>query len=110
MHEVIFDDTIRQGKDILAKSEPGDYKDTLKENIDELESRWEDVLQRTNERQEQLDDVIPPAQEYAEGIEMFMPSLVEMEEIISECGDVLCQKHALERERALIKVRSYSIP
>jgi chemotaxis regulatin CheY-phosphate phosphatase CheZ len=104
MHEIIFDDTIRQGKDLLSKSEPGPYKDTLKSDLKDLETRWDDVLQKTNDRQEQLDEVTPPAQEYTEAMENFTPALVEMEEIVSECDEVLCQKHALERERALIKV------
>ena len=105
MHEVIFDDIIRQGKEILAKSEPGNYADTLKEGLQDLETRWSSIVESTNERQEQLDMVAPPAQNYSESMESFTPALIEMEEIMSDYGEVFAEKHALVRERALLKVK-----
>ena len=108
MHEVIFDDTLRQGKEILEKAEPGTYKDTLSDTLHDVELRWNEVVQRATERQDQLEEVTPPAQEYSETVENFVPSLIEMEEIVSDCNEVLCEKHSLVRERALIKVLGQS--
>lgn len=104
MHEVIIDDTIRQGKEILAGSQPGDYTDNLKTSLYDLENRWNSVVEKTNERQQQLDEVAPPAQNYSEAMENFIPALSEMEDIVGDCGEVLCEKHALGRERDLLKV------
>ena len=109
IHEVIFDDTIRQGKELLGKSELGNYADTLKTALENLQKRWDSLVERTNERQEQLDEVAPPAQTYTEDMENFTPALTEMEEIVSDCGEVFCEKHALVRERAFLKVTFYTI-
>lgn len=106
MHEVIIADTIQQGREVLAESQPENDTDSLKACLDDLEKRWNALVETTNERQEHIDEVAPPAQNYSEALENISPGLAEIEEIVSECGEVFCEKHALARERDLLKVLS----
>lgn len=101
MHAVIIDNTISQGKAIVAESET---EESLQESLDDLEKSWSNLLKRTNERQEQIDEVYVPSQNYSEATEDFLPALTEMEDIVGGCEDVKCEKHSLERERDLLKV------
>ncbi|EDO28219.1 predicted protein, partial [Nematostella vectensis] len=103
IHEVIFNDVIERVKEHLQQADPGPQRDKLSDSLSDLETRWKDVLHRASERNDQLEEVVPLAQRYMEAVAAFLPPIDEMEDIIAEYGEVLCERHALGKEQALLK-------
>ena len=104
LQEVIFDELFRHGREILEKMDEGPKRDELAASLGEVRRRWDEVYDKTVERQRQLDEVAPLSQKFDEASEEFLPWLAESESMVSESRVVVCDKHALTREQQLIKV------
>ena len=104
LQEVIFDEVLRLGHEVLEKMDPGLKRESLETTLRDLRTRWDDVYSKTTERQSQLDEITPLAQKYEDASKEFLPWLHESEIMVSECHLVICEKHALSREQQLVKV------
>ena len=103
--EIVFSELLKLGREVLEKTEPGPNRNTLQKDLDDLEKRWNDVYFATVEREEQLDEIVPLAQKYSESVSDFLSWLVEIEQMVEDCHvRLLCEKHALTREKTLVKV------
>lgn len=106
LREVVFNELLKLGREVLEKTAPGPNRETLQEDLNNLESRWTDVYYNTVERQEKLEEIVPLAQKYSESVSDLLPWLEETEQMVADCHVmIVCEKHALTREETFIKVR-----
>lgn len=106
LQEVVFEEILNFGREVLDKTEPGLTRDQLENKLNDLSERWDVVSGKTTEREEQLDELIPLAQKYEDSIQEILPQMNEIEQIVSDCEKVPCERHVLVREQELIKVLS----
>lgn len=105
LREVVFNELLKLGREVLEKTAPGPNRETLQEDLNNLESRWTDVYYNTVERQEKLEEIVPLAQKYSESVSDLLPWLEETEQMVADCHVmIVCEKHSLTREETFIKV------
>ena len=105
LREVVFNELLRLGREVLEKAAPGPNRETLQEDLNNLENRWTEVYFNTIERQEKLEEIVPLAQKYSESVSDLLPWLEETEQMVADCqAMIVCEKHALTREETFIKV------
>jgi len=105
LREVVFNELIKLGREVLEKTEPGPNREDLQKDLNNLESRWTDVYYKTVERQEKLEEIAPLAQKYSDSVSDLLPWLTETEQMVADCHvTIVCEKHALIREQTFIKV------
>lgn len=103
--EVVFNELLKHGREVLEKTEPGPSREALRKNLDDLESRWTAVYYKSTERQEKLEEVVPLAQKYSESVSDLLPWLSETEQMVADCHPtIVCEKHSLTREQTFVKV------
>lgn len=103
--EVVFNELLKHGREVLEKANPGPNRETLQKDLNDLESRWTEVYYSTVERQEKLEEIVPLAQKYSESTSDILPWLAETEQMVADCRQtIVCEKHSLTREQTFVKV------
>ena len=105
LREVVFNELLKLGREVLEKTEPGPNREDLQKNLNNVENRWTDVFYNTIERQEKLEEIVPLAQKYTDSVSDLLPWLTETEQMVADSrATIVCEKHALIREQTFIKV------
>jgi len=105
LREVVFNELLKLGREVLEKTEPGPSREDLQKDLNNLENRWTNVYYNTVERQEKLEEIVPLAQKYTDSVSDLLPWLTETEQMVADCHvTIVCEKHSLIREQTFIKV------
>lgn len=64
MHEPHYNNVVQKANTFLESSGPMAEKDEIGAKLDDIKTRWEELIRKTNERDAQLADVLPLAQKY----------------------------------------------
>lgn len=64
MHEPNYNNIVQKANKFLESSGPTAEKDEISAKLDDVKTRWEELIRKTNERDTRLADVLPLAQKY----------------------------------------------
>lgn len=91
------------GYDVLESLEPGEEKELLKDKLNEIDQRWNNVKEKVDDRKANIDEVTPDAKNYHEHSHSLIPCLEDAESYLTSCGPIPCDEKALAREEKLLQ-------
>lgn len=91
------------GYDVLESLEPGEEKERLKDKLDEIEKRWNNVKDKVNDRKANINEVTPDAKNYHENSHTLMPCLENAESYLLSCGPIPCDEKTIAREEKILQ-------
>ena len=82
----------------MDTSEPGPDRDALEDKLNDATQRWETVKKQADDRQEQLDQVLPLAKEFHSEIQDLKPWLSEAEKRLQTVEPDSCDLRSIEKQ------------
>ena len=102
-HEPVFAAIKKQAEKVLESTEPGKERDRVQHKLNTIEARWENVQKDTTDRQAQLEQMEPVAQEYQEALQELLPWITVTEKKIGSLQSLPCDKKVMERFEQVMK-------
>ena len=98
-----FDAFSKQSEDAVDGMEDGSEKDSFKDKISDIASRWSELKDKSNERKEILDDVVPQTRRYETAKGNLLPWLIDVEKRLQDVEVILVDKDKIEKQEELVK-------
>ena len=98
-----FETFSKCSEDAVDGLEDGDEKDSLKEKISDIQSRWSEVKEKSRERKEILEDVVPRTKRYESAKEKLLPWLSDVERRLQDVDVILVDKDKIEKQEETVK-------
>ena len=104
MHKPQYNNIVQKATEFLNSSRPGSEKNEVSDKLNEIRMRWEELNRKTNERQTQLEDMLPLAQKYHEHAQNVKDVVTLAETELGTCTDVSPDVEIAKQELQNIKV------
>ena len=104
MHKPQYTNIVQKATEFLNSSSPGSEKNEVSDKLNDIRMRWEELNRKTNERQTQLEDMLPLAQKYHEHAQNVKDVLTLAETELGTCTDVSPDVEIAKQELQNIKV------
>ena len=101
--EPVFEQLVKTAEEIIVTSEPGDEKEKLKERIDLIKKRYEDIKQKSTEKQKKLVAEVVFTQKFADKVNPFKSWLDVTEKKIAQFEPLPCDENTIARQIKDIK-------
>ena len=101
-----FDKLTSQGEDAVDGMDDGGEKDALEEKMSDIKSRWSELKERSKDRKEILEDVVPQAKRYENATGVFLPWLSGVEKKAQDVEVILVEKEKIENQSEIVKQMS----
>ena len=102
-NEPRFDKYTNLGQDAVDGMEPGDDKEHLKEKVEEITTRWGEVKEKSKDRKEVLEDMVPQAVKYEETKARLLPWLNDVEKKLDGIDVILVDKEKILTQDATVR-------
>ena len=102
----IYEHLLKDADETVDPLEPGDEKDELQRQIDDVKRRWTAVDDKANKRDEVIDKVAPRAKDYHDQRQKFVSWIVEPEKTVKNLEAVPTTVEELIDLRRKVEVRS----
>lgn len=102
-HEPVFAAVKKQAEKVLDSTEPGKERDRIQQKLNIMEARWDKVQKATADRQTQLEQMEPVAQEYQEAVQELLPWITITEKKMASLQSLPCDKKIMERFEEVMK-------
>ena len=99
-----YDHIREEGKKALDSLEPGRDKDKLEKKLQELESSWDELTAKVNEREQKLKAVEPTARQHDSTAEVFASWLDDAEKRLERCEGMPRDEEELAHQMELVEV------
>lgn len=101
--EPVFGRVSSCGQDVLESLEPGEEKDKLKDQLAEIEERWNVVKEKVESRKATLEEVTPDAKGYHDNHQNLLPCLEDAESYLAAGEPIPCEEKSLAREEKALQ-------
>lgn len=93
----MFDQLMKNGKNLLESAEPGAEKDELEAKLADVEKRWNGIKRNTAEHVARVNSALPEAEKYNESASNLGPWLTETEEKLASLEPIVASKDSVEK-------------
>ena len=97
-----FDVFTKQSDDAVDGMEEGSERDDLKEKVSDIISRWSELKEKSKDRKEVLEDVVPQTQQYETAKGNLLPWLSDIEKKLQGIDVILVDKEKVEKQEELV--------
>lgn len=104
MHKPQYNNIVQKATEFLNSSRPGSEKNEVSDKLNDIRMRWEELNRKTNERQTQLEDMLPLSQKYHEHAQNVKDVVTLAETELGTCTDVSPDVEIAKQELQNIKV------
>lgn len=94
----LADELISRVERVLENAEPGPDREALETRFEDMKAKWEDVKDKVDHRQSELDVRAPVLYKYHEKVEDFVTWLTELENKISSQSPVSCDTKMIAKQ------------
>lgn len=91
---------MKDAREILADTEESPERESLEKQVVDMESRWENVVAKSETREGEIARTIPEAKRCHAKVQDFEPKLAELEEQLETLPSVAVEKEELEKQMA----------
>ena len=92
----VFDKILEDGHGMLERMEAGDEKDAQKEKLEQMETRWNEIKEKTADMQKRVQVVHEASQKYDQRATNFREWLQDAEKKVSKIYPVSCDDNELD--------------
>ena len=95
--ELLFEQLLRAGRNILATSEPGPDREILEHKLSDTTNTWHTIKKEAVDRQDLLNQVVPLAKTFHSVMKDFNPWLTDTEKRLRAAEPLLCQQESITK-------------
>ena len=102
--EPLFESISKNGQDIMNSLEAGQEKDELEEKLNDLSSRWNEVLSKVEARKAKVDEIAPVSKTHCDSLQSLRPWMTEQENWLTSLELVSCDEKAIAKEQKVLAI------
>lgn len=109
LHRQMFEHVTKEGQEMLESLPEGHERENLKDKLDTIRGKWDDLENKLSDHRAKLDEVKPTAKVYEDVSTPFIAWLGDAEDRVKKCDKIPSDQEEIIRAQETLEVGYYHI-